>query len=108
MGALLILVTALILTRGRLKYSSARNLNMKIDDMPSQTLQDFAEPKDWLKSVLALLAMIGFLGTIYLLTMHDVNEGARDIVMVLTGVMAGIAKDVYSYFFGSSAKGNAT
>jgi len=27
--------------------------------------------------------------------------------MVLTGVMAGIAKDVYSYFFGSSAKGNS-
>ena len=69
--------------------------------------EEGAEPRDWLKSSLALLAMIGFLGTIYLLTVHEVNAGARDIVMVLTGVMAGIAKDVYSYFFGSSARGNS-
>ena len=65
------------------------------------------EPRDWLKSSLALLSMIGFLGTIYLLSVHEIKEGARDIIMVLTGVMAGIAKDVYSYFFGSSAKGNS-
>ena len=65
------------------------------------------EPRDWLKSSLALLSMIGFLGTIYLLSIHEIKEGARDIIMVLTGVMAGIAKDVYSYFFGSSAKGNS-
>ena len=65
------------------------------------------EPHDWLQSSLALLSMIGFLGTIYLLTAYDIKPGARDIVMVLTGVMAGIAKDVYSYFFGSSARGNS-
>ena len=65
------------------------------------------EPRDWLKSSLALLSMIGFLGTIYLLSVHEIKEVARDIIMVLTGVMAGIAKDVYSYFFGSSAKGNS-
>ena len=65
------------------------------------------EPRDWLKSSLDLLSMIGFLGTIYLLSIHEIKEGARDIIMVLTGVMAGIAKDVYSYFFGSSAKGNS-
>ena len=47
------------------------------------------EPRDWLKSSLALLSMIGFLGTIYLLSVHEVKEGARDIIMVLTGVMAG-------------------
>ena len=65
------------------------------------------EPRDWLKSSLALLSMVGFLGTIYLLAVHQVQETSRDIIMVLTGVMAGIAKDVYSYFFGSSAKGNS-
>ena len=68
---------------------------------------DRIEPREWLQSSLALLSMIGFLGTIYLLSVHEVKEGARDIIMVLTGVMAGIAKDVYSYFFGSSAKGNS-
>ena len=30
------------------------------------------EPRDWLKSSLALLSMVGFLGTIYLLSVHDI------------------------------------
>ena len=62
---------------------------------------------EWLPAVLALLAMLGFLGTIYLLHQHELQESSRDIVMVLMGVMAGVVKDVYSYFFGSSAKGNS-
>ena len=51
--------------------------------------------------------MLGFLGTIYMLHQHELQESSRDIVMVLMGVMAGVVKDVYSYFFGSSAKGNS-
>ena len=70
-------------------------------------MAEIMEPKDWLKSSLALLSMIGFLGTIFLLHQHEIQESSRDIIMLLTGVMAGIAKDVYSYFFGSSAKGNS-
>jgi len=63
---------------------------------------------EWLPAVLALLAMLGFLGTIYMLHQYELRESSRDIVMVLMGVMAGVVKDVYSYFFGSSAKGNST
>ena len=62
---------------------------------------------EWLSASLALIAMLGFLGTIYMLHQHEIQDSSRDIIMVLTGVMAGIAKDVYSYFFGSSAKGNS-
>tara|TARA_Y100001949_G_C15765486_1_gene234059 strand:+ start:316 stop:540 length:225 start_codon:yes stop_codon:yes gene_type:complete len=62
---------------------------------------------EWLTASLALLAMLGFLGTIYMLHQHELQESSRDIVMVLMGVMAGVVKDVYSYFFGSSAKGNS-
>ena len=63
---------------------------------------------EWLPASLALLAMLGFLGTIFMLHQHELQESSRDIVMVLMGVMAGVVKDVYSYFFGSSAKGNST
>ena len=62
---------------------------------------------EWLPAVLALLAMLGFLGTIYMPHQYELRESSRDIVMVLMGVMAGVVKDVYSYFFGSSAKGNS-
>ena len=70
-------------------------------------MAEVSEPKDCLKSSLALLSMVGFLGTIFLFHQHEIQDSSRDIIMVLTGVMAGIAKDVYSYFFGSSAKGNS-
>ena len=62
---------------------------------------------EWLPAVLALLAMLGFLGTIYMLHQYELRESSRDIVMVLMVVMAGVVKDVYSYFFGSCAKGNS-
>ena len=48
--------------------------------------------------------MGSFVGTIYMLHQHEVHPSARDIVMVLCGVMAGIVKDVYGYYFGSSAE----
>ena len=43
-----------------------------------------------------------------MLHQHEVHPSARDIVMVLCGVMAGIVKDVYGYYFGSSAEGDKT
>ena len=58
---------------------------------------DRVEPRDWLKSSLALLSMIGFLGTIYLLSVHEIKEGARDIIMVLTGVIIVIILSWFSY-----------
>ena len=56
-------------------------------------------------SSLAIIATISFVGTIYMLHQHEVHPSSRDIVMVLCGVMAGIVKDVYGYYFGSSAEG---
>ena len=55
-------------------------------------------------SILAIAATVAFVGTIYMLHQHEVHPSARDIVMVLCGVMAGIVKDVYGYYFGSSAE----
>ena len=55
-------------------------------------------------SILAIAATVSFVGTIYMLHQHEVHPSARDIVMVLCGVMAGIVKDVYGYYFGSSAE----
>ena len=63
-----------------------------------------ADSKTVVSSVLAIVATVSFVGTIYMLHQHEVHPSARDIVMVLCGVMAGIVKDVYGYYFGSSAE----
>ena len=64
-----------------------------------------ADSKTVISSALAIIATVSFVGTIYMLHQHEVQPSARDIVMVLCGVMAGIVKDVYGYYFGSSAEG---
>ena len=64
-----------------------------------------ADSKTVISSALAIIATVSFVGTIYMLHQHEVHPSARDIVMVLCGVMAGIVKDVYGYYFGSSAEG---
>ena len=65
--------------------------------------------KDIMQSILSLCAVVGFLGTLWMLHQHEIQQSARDIIMVLTGVLAGIVKEVYGYFFGSSrgTNGNA-
>ena len=67
-----------------------------------------ADSKTVVSSVLAIVATVSFVGTIYMLHQHEVHPSARDIVMVLCGVMAGIVKYVYGYYFGSSAEGEKT
>ena len=54
---------------------------------------------EWLSASLALLAMVGFLGIIYMLHQHELQESSRDIVMVLMGVMAGSSKRCIQLFF---------
>ena len=49
-----------------------------------------ADSKTIISSTLAIIATVAFVGTIYMLHQHEVHPSARDIVMVLCGVMAGI------------------
>ena len=63
-----------------------------------------SDTKAIVSSILAIAATVSFVGTIYMLHQHEVHPSARDIVMVLCGVMAGIVKDGYGYYFGSSAE----
>ena len=63
-----------------------------------------SDTKAIVSSILAIAATVSIVGTIYMLHQHEVHPSARDIDMVLCGVMAGIVKDVYGYYFGSSAE----
>lgn len=53
--------------------------------------------------MLAFLAIFGLVMTILLLvTAGDIAAGNRDILLVLIGALISMAKDVYSFEFGSS------
>ncbi|MHC1697776.1 MAG: hypothetical protein AB9919_06910 [Geobacteraceae bacterium] len=58
--------------------------------------------KEKTKSILAILAFVGVLACLIGLFFAQLPEGARDIILILVGVMATLVKDVYGYYFGSS------
>ena len=58
--------------------------------------------------VLAALAIMGFISLIvYTATGHAPEQTMHDTFMMLTGASVALAKDVYGYYFGSSAGSQA-
>lgn len=54
------------------------------------------------KTMLAILIFFALVGCIAGLYLRELPPGARDILLVLLGVVAALVKDVYGYYFGSS------
>lgn len=52
---------------------------------------------------LAILAISGFFGLIYLLIYTEPPPGVRDAMLVLVGAVAGGYSTVLNYYFGSSS-----
>lgn len=53
--------------------------------------------------LLAGIAIIGFIALMGLLFLGpEISSGERDLVMIMTGALIGIVKDVYGFEFGSS------
>jgi len=53
--------------------------------------------------LLAGVAIAGFIGLMILLFLGpEISSGERDLVMIMTGALIGIVKDVYGFEFGSS------
>lgn len=62
------------------------------------------EVRDNTPKVLAALAILGFIALIvYTATGHSPDAAMHDTFMMLTGAAVALAKDVYGYYFGSSA-----
>ncbi|MDD2899003.1 MAG: hypothetical protein PHI31_09850 [Desulfuromonadaceae bacterium] len=54
------------------------------------------------KCWMALLITIGFLACVYILIYTEIQAGSREAVLILTGALAGMVKDVFGFYFGSS------
>jgi hypothetical protein len=57
---------------------------------------------DQLKRELALTITIAFIALIFIICFAPVRDTGRDILLVLTGTLVGIVKDIYCFYFGSS------
>lgn len=69
--------------------ASARNMQIQVR---SQT-----------PNVLSALAVVSLLGCIGLVAFVPLPDKSMDAILILLGVVAGSYKDVYAYYFGSSA-----
>lgn len=54
-----------------------------------------------------LLINLGFFGMLFLLAFHPLPETIKDIMFMLLGALTAAWKDVYGYYFGSSAGSQA-
>lgn len=59
--------------------------------------------RSYLPAVLAILAVTTLGFCIYMVGFHNLPVTGKDAMEILLGVVAGISKDVYGYYFGSSA-----
>jgi hypothetical protein len=54
------------------------------------------------KAYMGLLITTGFLTCIYILIHTEIQPGNREVVLVLTGALGAMVKDVFGFYFGSS------
>lgn len=54
------------------------------------------------KCYMALLITVGFLACIVTLIYTEIKAGSREAVLLLTGALGAMVKDVFGFYFGSS------
>lgn len=56
--------------------------------------------------ILALMALIGSAAAIFWLMAYSIRTEAEDAVIFGLGMLFGLAKDAFNYYFGSTARGD--
>lgn len=56
-----------------------------------------------ISDLLAILAVLMFSTALVGLFRFDFPDGNKDVILVVVGALTAIMKDVYGYYFGSSA-----
>jgi hypothetical protein len=59
--------------------------------------------KDWMPKALGLGALAVFTTCMFLLIFYELPQTAKEVVVYMLGILSGMVKDVYGYFFGSSS-----
>lgn len=87
----------------QLGYQDAETMaSLLVQDRDSARKREIAV-KDKMPMVLAILAVLSLMFCISLLAFIHLPEGTKDGMLLLIGFVGASYKDVYGYFFGSSA-----
>jgi hypothetical protein len=86
----------------------------QIQDLEKLAMDDRADARarqiavrDRMPAILAVLINVGFFGIVILMMFHVIPAGVKDVAFMLLGALAAAWKDVYGYYFGSSAGSSA-
>ena len=85
-----------------------KELDVDIFAMETADIQDArkAFAKDWTPRVFGLVALFGFVGYIFLVTLQPPDANSDTIVSLVLGYLGGLVSAIASFYFGASNKEN--
>jgi|TARA_R100000315_G_C5233568_1_gene144646 hypothetical protein len=85
-----------------------KELDVDIFAMETADIQDARKvfAKDWTPKVFGLVALFGFVGYIFLVTLQPPDANSDTIVSLVLGYLGGLVSAIASFYFGASNKEN--
>ena len=85
-----------------------KELDVDIFAMETADIQDArkAFAKDWTPRIFGLVALFGFVGYIFLVTLQPPDANSDTIVSLVLGYLGGLVSGIASFYFGASNKEN--
>ena len=85
-----------------------KELEVDIFAMETADIQDArkAFAKDWTPRIFGLVALFGFMGYIFLVTVQPPDANSDTIVSLVLGYLGGLVSGIASFYFGASNKEN--
>ena len=62
--------------------------------------------KDWTARIIGVATIAGFLGYIFLVTLHPPEQNSEALINLVLGYLGGLASAIISFYFGASHKGD--
>ena len=85
-----------------------KELDVDIFVMETADIQDARKvfAKDWTPRIFGLVALFGFVGYIFLVTLQPPDANSDTIVSLVLGYLGGLVSAIASFYFGASNKEN--
>tara|TARA_R100001594_G_scaffold83702_2_gene118279 strand:+ start:3088 stop:3567 length:480 start_codon:yes stop_codon:yes gene_type:complete len=85
-----------------------KELDVDIFAMETADIQDARKvfAKDWTPRIFGLVALFGFVGYIFLVTLQPPDANSDTIVSLVLGYLGGLVSAIASFYFGASNKEN--
>ena len=85
-----------------------KELDVDLFKLETADVQDARKffSKDWTPRIFGLVALFGFVGYIFLVTIQPPDQNSDTIVSLVLGYMGGLVSGIASFYFGASNKEN--